>query len=745
MTDQYDANADDKSGERETMSKAHWPEVHKQAMEEYDRDWEHDRRNIEEAYSDLAFRRGNVEDQWDQTALNARKGRPTHVINEIPQFVRQVTGDMRQAKPGIKVVPVDSQADPKTAEVLAGIVRYIENRSYAQSVYTQAADSQVACGIGHWRILTEYASSTTFNQEIRIGAIGDGVAVIWDADAILPTREDAMHCFVPVDMSLAKFKHQWPNAKSEGFEIREGQSSHSWYGDDFVRVAEYWLKKPIKRTLAMAPDGAIIDITDRDDITPEQAIAAGYRVEQRDSFKVCQYKITCAEVLEENEWPGLHIPIVPVVGEEVYIGRDVYRHGIVRYAKEPQRMLNYYASAETEVIALQPKAPWIGTTKQFQDHYDIWETANTENHPFLEYTPDPLNPGAPQRVAPPVASQAIMLGKQQASEKMRAVVGIYDASLGARSNETSGVAIRRRDAQADTGTFVYHANFSLAIQRTGQIIVDLAPHIYDTYRMIRIIGDDGKEDTAEINKPTLRDGMEIVMNDITAGSYDVVTVAGPSYATRREEAADAMTAFMQAVPGAGAVLGDIYAKMQDWPDSEEIGERLEAILPPAIKAQLKKKNEDPNAPPQPPSPEEQQAAQEAEIKQRAVMIELEGKALDNEQKKVEIAAKAKEVQQPPEQQDHAAIIKAQAEMTKAENDARMADLEYHAKQQELAQKQRLAEVEYQIKLAELAIKQRGIEQAEQKHELGMVQAGQNMVHTAERHRQQQAQASEPAE
>jgi hypothetical protein len=206
-----------------------------------------------------------------------------------------------------------------------------------------------------------------------------------------------------------------------------------------------------------------------------------------------------------------------------------------------------------------------------------------------------------------------------------------------------------------------------------------------------------------------------------------------------------MTAFMQAVPGAGAVLGDIYAKMQDWPDSEEIGERLEAILPPAIKAQLKKKNEDPNAPPQPPSPEEQQAAQEAEIKQRAIMIELEGKELDNQQKKVEIAAKAKEVQQPPEQQDHAAIIKAQAEMTKAENDARMADLEYHAKQQELAQKQRLAEVEYQIKLTELAIKQRGIEQAEQKHELGMVQAGQNMMHTAERHRQQQEQASEPAE
>lgn len=744
MADDNKTDAGSDAGGREGASG--WPSVHERAMEEYARDYSHDRRNIEEAYSDLAFRRGNVEDQWDRAALDARKGRPTHVLNEIPQFVRQVTGDMRQAKPGIKVIPVDSKADPKTAEVLAGMVRYIENRSYAQSVYTQAADSQVACGIGHWRVLTEYASSTTFNQEIRIGAIGDGVAVVWDADAVLPTREDAMHVFVPVDMSLEKFKATWPNAKAEGFEIKEGQPFYDWYGDDFIRVAEYWMKRPIKRLLAMAPDGSITDLTERAEaldketlaLYTEQAKQQGYRIEERDSFKVVQYKITCAEVLEENEWPGLHIPIVPVIGEEVYIGRTVYRHGVVRYAKEPQRMLNYYASAETEVIALQPKAPWIGSEKQFSSHYDIWETANTENHPFLEYTPDPLAGGPPQRVAPPVASQAIMLGKQQASEKMRAVVGIYDASLGARSNETSGVAIRRRDAQADTGTFVYHANFSMAIQRTGQIIVDLAPHIYDSYRMIRIIGDDGKHDTAEINKPTLRDGMEIVQNDITAGSYDVVTVAGPSYATRREESAEAMTAFMQAVPGAGAVLGDIYAKMQDWPDAQEIGERLETILPPAIKAQLKKKNDDPNAPPQPPTPEEQAAAQEAQIKQRAVMIELEGKALDNEQKRVDIAAKTKEVQQPADKPDYAAAIKAQAEMVKAENDARMADLEYRAKQQELAQKQRMADVELEIKLVELAQKRAGVVQSGERHTA-------TMIYDEERHRQQQERASEPEE
>lgn len=745
MADEDLTSAGSDTGDSKAASKSDWEAVHAQAMEEYARDYEHDRRNIEMAYADLAFRRGEVEDQWDPLALKARVGRPTHVINEIPQFVRQVTGDMRQAKPGIKVIPVDSVADPKTADVLAGMVRYIENRSYAQSVYTQAADSQVTCGIGHWRVTTEYASSTTFNQEIRIASIGDGVAVIWDADAILPTREDALHCFVPVDMSRAKFKQQWPNARYEGFEIKEGQPFYDWYGDDFIRVAEYWVKKPIKRLLAMSPDGAVVDLTEDIKGQSQEAIAAsiaqaqqnGVRIEWRDSFKVVQYKITCAEVLEENEWPGLHIPIIPILGEEVCIGRNVYRHGVVRYAKEPQRMLNYYASAETEVIALQPKAPWIGTRKHFENNYDIWETANTENHPFLEYTPDANAPGGPQRVPPPVASQAIQLGRQQAAESIRAVIGIYDASLGARSNETSGIAIRRRDAQADTGTFVYHANFSLGIQRTGQIIVDLIPHIYDAQRTVRIVGFDGKQETTDINKPTLKDGHEIVENDVTVGSYDVVTVAGPSYATRREEASDGITAFLQAYPPAAPVLGDIYAKMQDWPDAEEIGERLQAILPPEIKAQLKAREKDPDAPPEPPTPEEQQAAQEAQIKQRAVMIELEGKELDNAQKRVEIAAKAQEAQNPGAS-DQAAAIKAHAEMVKAENDARMADLEYQAKAQEAAHKERMAAVEYQIKLAELARAEIGMSQSQEIHETKMLDG------EIKRH-QQAEQRMEPAE
>src|SRR5258705_7736417 len=254
MADQYDDDNDgDKAGEGKSESKSDWAEVHEEALLEYDRDYNRERGNIEEAYEDLRFRRGRKEDQWDALALAARANRPCLVINKLPQFIRQVTGDMRQSRPGIKVVPVDSGADIKTAEVRGGMIRYVENRSKAKHVYTTGADSQVTCGIGHWAVDTEYSHAGTFNQEIRVVGIEDGVSVLWDADAFLPTKSDADHCFVPSDMTMAKFKKDWPNAKADGFDTSlYGLGTTSWFSswasDDYIRVVKYWKKKPIKRT-----------------------------------------------------------------------------------------------------------------------------------------------------------------------------------------------------------------------------------------------------------------------------------------------------------------------------------------------------------------------------------------------------------------------------------------------------------------------------------------------------------------
>jgi hypothetical protein len=612
--------------------------------------------------------------------------------------------------------------------------RYIENRSFAKHVYTTAADSQVCAGIGHWQVTAEYASTTTFNQELRIMGIEDGVAVLWDADSVLPTREDAGHCFVPMDMTLNAFKKRWSEAKADGFDTRSSAAFTDWVTDEYIRVMTYWRKVPIKRMLALMPDGSITDLTDK--LAGEsparikagiaEAAAQGIRIEQRDSFKVCRYLMTMGEILEEYEWKGMHIPIIPAIGEEVRIGREIYRHGIVRYARDLQRMVNYYASAETEVVALQPKAPWIVTNAMVNKYYDQWENANTDNLPFLEFDVDPKAPGMkPERLQPPVASQAIQLGATKAAEDMKAVIGIYDANLGAKSNETSGVAIARRDAQADTGTFVYIDNFNMAIQRTGQIVMDLIPHYYDTQRIIQIIGDDGRPSLKEINKKTVVDGVEEVEYDVTTGAYDVVIEQGPGYATKREQAADAMTAFIQAFPPAAPLIGDIYAKVQDWPHADEIGERLEEALPPPIKAKLDQEREQaklkPGEPPPPPTPQQQAAEQANQMQQASAMAELEGKQLDNKKKQAEIFKIMKDA--------------GQADGSDAPDPvaAHMQALEVAEKQDEVQTKRTINALNIEIKQAELERARIGLVASNEKHALGVAKDLQGLSQADDRH------------
>jgi hypothetical protein len=687
-----DADGTPDDEDDEGVDKTKWPDIHKEALLEYERAWERERMNIDEAYDDLRFRRGRVSDQWDALALTARVGRPTHVNNKIPKFIRQVTGDQRQMRPSVEVVPVDSNADVDVAEIRGGIIRYIENRSHAKYIYNQAGDSQVTCGIGHWQVETEYAEATTFNQEIRISLVEDGVAVLWDADSSLLTREDADHCFVPIDQSTAKFKRDWPDATASGFDTAlcgTGTSGafDAWAHDDYIRVLTYWKKKPKTRMLALLPDGSVEDLTEQfEDASPDEAKAGllelkrrGVRVEKRRSYEICRYLLTAHEILEEKPWKGMHIPVIPVIGEEVRIGREVYRTGLCRPVKDLQKMVNYYASSETETIALQPKSPYLGTKKMFESRYDLWDTANTENHPFLEYTVDPLVPGAkPERIQPPVASQAIQQGAINAANDMKEVLGIYDSNLGAKSNEQSGVAIKARDQQGDTGTFVYIDNMALAIQRTGVIINDLIPHVYDTQRQMRIIGNDGKRALKTINQAAMTGGQTTTVNDVTVGAYDVEIEQGPSYTTKREQARDGMTEFIRAVPAAAPLIGDLIAEVMDWPKAREIGERLQEMLPPPIKQKLEQEEAEreqaSGKPPKPPSPQEQQQmAMAAQAKQKQEALQEQ-----------EIAMKMAE-QKAKTDKTEAEARKANAEADRAEIEAQILKQKLDAARQALAE------------------------------------------------------------
>ncbi|WP_458438733.1 portal protein [Methylorubrum extorquens] len=481
----------------------------------------------------------------------------------------------------------------QTADVIAGMVRYVENRSDAPSAYFAAADQQVGAGIGHWKVITEYGSDTTFEQEIRIVGVPDGVGVRWDPDAVLPTREDAKFCFVPVDISRDVYEETYPDHPAA--EIGDSELSAAgmaeWAGTDMVRIAEYYTKTPVQKTLALMPDGEILDLTDEaaEDHAEKMALVeaakaegARVRVEKRPGHRVERYVISANAVLDgPTEIPGRFIPVVPVVGVEMTIGKRRARRGVIRFAKDAQRAYNYARSTQTEVVALQPKSPFVGTEKMFKGYEAIWDTANSTNHPFLPYNVDQSSPTArPERSTPPIASAGLAELTREAAEDMKAVTGVYDASLGARSNETSGKAIQARQREGDVGSFVYIVNFSRSIRHTGAIVCGMIPHVYDTARTLRIVGEDGKVDLVQINQVggLAEDGQPLdkIQNDVTVGAYDVAMEMGPSYTTRREAALDGMLQLVAAAPnlapprarpsGQGAGLADGGRDRQAHPD-----------------------------------------------------------------------------------------------------------------------------------------------------------------------------------
>jgi Phage P22-like portal protein len=610
-----------------------------------------ERTNREEAVDDLKFRAG---EQWPEEIRQERKNadRPMLTINRTPQFVRQVIGDLRQAKPAIKVKPGDGGGDPKVAEVFSDHIRHIEYKSDAQAAYMTAAESAIACGVGHFRVLTEYVSENGFELCLKIERMPNALGVLWDPRSKKLTREDAQYCFVSDFVSEDEFKRNWPSKPVAEFDGDEGHADPTlqyWRQDRQIRIAEYWVKEPVKRRLGLLASGRVVDMGRLPpDVIPEMVV----RQREAEGHNIVCYKISGTAILERNEWPGKYIPIIPVIGEEVHIGERTVRHGIIRFAKDPQRLYNYWRTAGAERIALAPKQPALVTPEQIKGHEKSWKRLATSNLPYLKYNPDPKVPnGRPTRLELAQIPNSEWKEAEIAQDDMKATTGIYDAALGARSNETSGRAILARQQESDTGTVAYSDALARAIRHCGCILIDLIPKVYDTERTIKLRGEDESEREARVNVPmmtqqgpgygtALIDGDEVeLLPGIDYGDYDVAVTVGPSYSTKRLEASDSMMAFVQAVPNAAPAIGDLIAKNQDWPGADEIAKRLRRLAVAAGVAEPDPEDEEMATPAAPPPDPEKMAAAAHKAAQ------AEGVELDNAKKQVELAALTGQMQE----------------------------------------------------------------------------------------------------
>lgn len=575
------------------------------ALRQFDRVVEAESDNRQVMVDDMRFRAGSPDNkyQWPQKVLNQREAdasgqRPCLTINKIPQHVNQVTNDIRQNRPAIRCIPVDSNGDVDVAEMLGDVIRHIEYQSQADIAYDTAADNATVAGVGYIQVTTDYTDENSFDQDIFIKRIRNPFTVYMDPDIVQPDGSDAKFCFVTEMMDRADFKLEYPKAEPLSWEgLGVGDAKH-WYTADQIRIAEWWRVERVAATLKLWANGATT--TDDEDAFAKGVTAAEQPIKTRKVMKkrVMFRKICGHQILEETEWAGAYIPIARAVGNEFDIEGKLEVSGLVRNAKDAQRMYNYWASQEVEMLALAPKAPFIGAAGQFENFEADWRTANTTNKAYLEYNPvvDTINGDRPfpppQRVAPPMPSAGIMQAKMGAADDIKSATGQYDASLGAQGNETSGIAIQRRDHQSDISTFHFVDNLSRAIRFVGKIIVDLIPKIYDTKRIVRMLGEDGETDMAAIDPsqaeavtkhyhPETKQEIERIYNP-GVGKYDVVVSTGPSFSTKRQEAGQAMQQMTQANPELWRVIGDLLVKNMDWPGSEEMAKRLKATLLPAV-------------------------------------------------------------------------------------------------------------------------------------------------------------------
>ena len=566
----------------------------------------------EDELDDLRFMAGSPDNQWQWPAdVLATRGsvqgqtinaRPCLTINKLPQHVRQVTNQQRQNRPSGKVIPADDNADVAVAEVFDGIIRHIEYMSDADVAYDTACDNQVTYGEGYIRLLTEYAREDSFDQDLRIGRVRNSFSVYMDPTIQDPCGSDAQWCFITEDLLKVEYERMFPDAQPISSIMATGigdQSMSQWISENTVRIAEYFYLDHQKATLNLYPGNVTAFKGSPQDAQLKAMFEKPVRTRVVDRRKVMWVKTNGYEVLDEREWLGKYIPVVRVVGNEFEVDGRLFVSGLVRNAKDAQRMYNYWTSQEAEMLALAPKAPFVAYGGQFEGYEMQWKTANTTNWPYLEVNPD-VTDGAgnvlplPQRSQPPMAQTGLIQAKMGAAEDIKSTTGQYNASLGQQGNERSGKAILARVQEGDTGTYHYVDNLGRAIRHITRQLVDLIPKVYDTERIARIIGVDGEVGMAKLNpqqpEPVkeIRDQTGIVIEKIynpTVGVYDVVITTGPSYLTKRQEAVEAMANILQTSPQLWQVAGDLFIKNMDWPGAQEMAARFKKIIDPKVLAE----------------------------------------------------------------------------------------------------------------------------------------------------------------
>lgn len=552
-----------------------------------------DRLNRDAGLEDLKFAVG---DQWDPMVRARREAalKPTLTVNRLPAFIAQVIGARLMNETVIKVLPDTNGTEP-IARIREGLIRQIQKDSRAEDVYGDAFKNSVVAGIGNFQIEMDYESDEVFDQVLKLSAIPNAFAVVWDRMMTDPTGRDAGHGFVVDVMRKASFNKRWPWATASDLQVdynlRSDITANGWISVDDVRIVSYWRLLSRKRALALLNNGDISDITDKidpesdayDKAEAEKLLSSvmqrpdGAPIMREVDVRYAQmYLCSGLDILEgPYELPISRLPIFRVPGWEMQVDEWKHRWGLVRFMKDPQRLHNYWRSVLAEKIMQTPRAVWTAAQEAVAGREDEWRNSHRSDDPLLVWNGE--SGKEPKRVEPAKMESALITEAEMTSQDLKDVSNIHEANLGMPSNEVSGAAIVARQRVSDTGTIMYQQNLTRAIEEAGQVLNQLISVCYDTPRIVKILGADGAEDLQIINTPS-----DPRSANIADGKYSITVKTGPSTATKRVEATASMMAFINAAPQVAAYTLDLVAEAMDWPQHEEFARRIRMTLPPGM-------------------------------------------------------------------------------------------------------------------------------------------------------------------
>ena len=517
--------------------------------------------------------------QWEPEFWESNDNKPRYTFDLTSPIVDQVSGALDMANFSIKVSPAGGEATEETADILSGLIRNIENLSYATDIYSAAGRNMVTAGIDGWRVVHKYVDSDSFDQDLVIEPIHNYVDRVWfDVSSEKRDRSDARFAFVLSGLSPKDYKKQYP--KGSGQSVSEDRFATAYFNKpDLIMVGEYYYIEQEKSDLIMMSSGQVLEDNEDFNTIKDELEAMGVtEVKRRTRMKDTVY----VRKFDAQDWLGSKqktvfsmIPVIPTYGNFRNVEDKTIYFGVVEKLYDPQRVLNYSLSREIEEGALAPRAKYWMTPKQASGHEDELSTMNTNTDPVQFFNVDEASPGIPQQNG----GAQINPGLSRVSEGMRTMIGqsagLFASNMGDNPGLQSGVAIKQLQNKGDIGTIKYFKAQEIAIARTAKILVDAIPSVYDTQREVYLLNEDGSQESETLNQTIIdqQTGQPITLNDLSIGSYDVVCSSGASFQNRQQESNAALLEMAQIDPSLIQMSGDVMLKNVDAPGMDILAER----------------------------------------------------------------------------------------------------------------------------------------------------------------------------